>query len=79
MIKQEAPETYLIRYWKPKQYDARIQYTVQGHGTEQVLTEAKSKVPNADSYSWCCDWLTQGGQTVSPNYEKFLNIPNPRT
>jgi hypothetical protein len=76
----EPIETYLIRYWKPGKYSLRTQYTVEStKGTEGVLTEAKAKVQDADTYSWCCDWLTQGGQTVKPEWIKSLQIPNPRT
>jgi hypothetical protein len=56
-------EIYLIRYWKPRKYAERTEYRVTSIlGTDGVLQEAKAKVPDADSYSWCCDWLTQGGQ-----------------
>lgn len=52
---KDEPETYLIRYWKPKQYNNRVQYEVQGYVMETVLAEAKKKVPDPASYSWCID------------------------
>ncbi len=47
--------TYLIRYWKPRKYDERKQYTVKHESMEGALAQEKSKVEDADSYSWCID------------------------
>lgn len=53
--------TYLIRYWKPGKRNEMKSYKVESTlGTELVLQTEKAKVQDADTYSWCCDWLTQG-------------------
>lgn len=54
-------ETYLIRYWKPGKKVEMVSYRVDSVlGTEGTLQHEKSKVENADTFSWSCDWLTQG-------------------
>lgn len=61
IVEIKYAETYLIRYWKPGNRKDMVSYKVDSVlGTDGTLQHEKSKVANADAYSWCCDWITQG-------------------
>ena len=61
MQTKKTTHTYLVRYWIPGKRQDMKSITVQStEGTDIVLQKEKAKVKDADSYSWCCDWLTQG-------------------
>lgn len=61
--------TYLIRYWKPGKYDERKQYVVKHNTMEGALSKEKSKVTDADSYSWCID-----SEQIAGQFDKVQHI-----